>query len=70
MKKIFFIRFYEFEKVRWGSLKNASKYFLTIKLFNKWSLDFRILNQDGSFYFRNEQFYHWLKSKKNQDVIF
>lgn len=70
MKKIFYIRFYKFENLRYGILKGVTKYFLTVELFNKWILDFRIGNQDGSFSFRNEQLHNYILSKKNKNIGF
>lgn len=65
-KKLFYIRFYKFDNVKWGSPKSANKYYLTIKFFNKYFLDFRIMNQDNSFFFRCEQLNYYLN--KNNDI--
>ena len=68
--KLFYIRFYKFDKIKWGNLKGATKYYLTMNFFNKWYLDFRIGKQDGSFSFRNEQLHHYILSRKNKNIEF
>ena len=63
MKKAFYIGLSKFDKPIQGTLKGSTKYMLSITFF--WiNLDFRIMNQDGSFFFRNEQLYwYYLKFK-------
>jgi len=56
-KKLFRIHYYRFHKPAWGSLKGSTKYHFSITFFNKRSLNFRIMNQDNSFFFRNEELY-------------
>ena len=68
--KLIFIKFSRFNKIKHASLKSASKYYLTIHFFNKWSLDFRIMKQDNSFSFRCEQFYYFMKMRKNKELPF
>jgi len=70
MKKILRIHHYRFQKPLWGSLKGATKYHLSITFFNKWSLNFRIMNQDNSFFFRNEELYNWYLNIKYRNVKF
>lgn len=69
-KKLFYIHFYKFDNVKWGSPKSATKYHLSITFFNKWSLNFRIMNQDNSFFFRNEELYMWIQGIKQRDIKF
>ena len=69
-KKLFNIHYYKFDKVKWGSPKNATKYYLTIKFFNKWFLDFRIMNQDNTFFFRCEQLHNYILNIKYKNIKF
>ena len=68
-RKIF--RFYlsKFEKPKWGSLKGCTKYYLSITFFNKWNFNFRIMNQDNSFFFRNEELHYFIYKIKNKKNI-
>jgi len=70
MKKLFRIHYYRFQKPLLGSSKGSTKYHLSITFFNKWSLNFRIMNQDNSFFFRNEELYNWYLNIKYRNVKF
>lgn len=69
-KKLFRFHFYKYSKPIWGTLKGSTKYHLSITFFNKWNLNFRIMNQDNSFYFRNEDFYNWYLQIKQRNIKF
>jgi hypothetical protein len=69
-KKLFRIHYYRFQKPIWGTLKCSTKYHLSITFFNKWSLNFRIMSQDNSFFFRNEELYMWIQGIKQRDIKF
>jgi hypothetical protein len=69
-KKLFRIHYYRFQKPIWGSLKGSTKYHLSITFLNKYSLNFRIMNQDNSFFFRNEELYMWIQGIKQKNIKF
>lgn len=58
-KKIFNCHYYKFDTSKYGNPKGCTKYFLTLNFFAKWQLNFRIGNQAGGWYFRNEELYSW-----------
>ncbi len=69
-KKFFRFHYYRFHKPKWGTLKGATKYYLSITFFNRWNLNFRIMNQDNSFFFRNEELYSWCLKIKQRNIKF
>ncbi len=70
ISSFFRIHYYRFHKPSWGTLKGSTKYYLSITFFNKWSLNFRIMNQDNSFYFRNEELYSLYLKIKYRNIKF
>lgn len=69
MKRAFYIKLSKFDKPIWGNLKGSTKYMLSITIF--WvNLDFRIMNQDNSFFFRCEQLYWFYLKIKYRNVNF
>ena len=69
-KKFLRFYFYKYSKPIWGNLKGSTKYHLSITFFNKWNLNFRIMNQDNSFYFRNEELTNWYSQIKQRNIKF
>lgn len=69
-KKLFIFHIYKFQKPIWGTLKGSTKYHLSITFFNKWNFNFRIMNQDNSFFFRNEELYMWIEGIKQKNIKF
>lgn len=64
MKKYFWIRAYKFSKpLMLDRLKYCTKYGLEITIF-KYTIRFRIMNQDNSFFFRCENLNMWLADLK------
>ena len=69
-KKLFRIYYYKFNKPSWGTLKGSTKYYLTVTFLNKWNYNFRIMNQDNSFFFRNEELYSLYLKIKYRNIKF
>lgn len=76
MKKILWIDWYEFDNVSQSPPRNLTKYYITICILGK-SINFRFMNQDGSFSFRCDNLLAWwlrfkwthLTSKKNGENL-
>lgn len=69
-KKLFRIHYYRFHKPVWGTLKGSTKYHFSMTFFNKWTLNFRVMNQDNSFFFRNEELANWYSQIKQRNIKF
>ena len=69
MKKYFWIRAYKFSKpLMLDRLKYCTKYYLSITILG-YAIDFRIMNQDNSLFFRCENFSGWLADLKRRSKL-